>query len=292
MLVVSGKDQQVKMIVQKYIGAHNKRVMLLHATHGGAEQFCVGIVGKESLPALRHSRDKIDGIRNIPTSDSRSDLFLRKHCYHILVAAIGNRGYFFDLDMAAYNRELDKLALGIVPVTMIEVNFWQSRRIAVDALEKAIEDPTVDVPAPLRATYDLLGHYQSDHLQPYRYDQLAFTIFKYPADSLYTSETAWPLDSPPLEELFGQASVENRAQGLGLLLEGDIAIQVYQAIRQTGQHSFIENGVIYAVSARPLLPYESLESAVYYQARIPSSGIPLTTTELTCYSTDGVLEIP
>ncbi|MCP4602334.1 MAG: hypothetical protein GY847_17765 [Proteobacteria bacterium] len=199
---------------------------------------------------------------------------------------------FFDLDMAVYNREIDKFAFGIVSVTVIEVNSWQSRRIAADALREVIDDPNVNVPDPLRVTYELLSHYQSDQLQLYQYDQLALTIFKYPADSSYTSNIVWPLNSPSLEELFELARVKNRVQGLGLLLKDDVAVKVYQAISQSGQRSFVENGVTYTVSARPLLPYESLESAVSYQAHIPSPGIMLTTNELTCYSTDDMLEIP
>ncbi len=198
---------------------------------------------------------------------------------------------FFDIDLSGYAKELDKLPLGLVPSTRIVVNAWQSRAERLEALETMVNDPGVNVPDTLRAVYGLLSDYQPDDLQPYQFTQLAFTIYKYPADTAYQARQEWPLESPSLAQLFEQATVPNRMDGMGLLLEGDAAPQVYAAL-QDGPDGFTENGATYAVSARPLLPYESLESAASYQARIPSPGVHSAATQWTCYPSDGALEIP
>ncbi|RLC99144.1 MAG: hypothetical protein DRI77_03435 [Chloroflexi bacterium] len=89
-----------------------------------------------------------------------------------------------------------------------------------------------------------------------------------------------------------ETDITNREWGFGLLLKGDTAMKIYQEISQIPFQGFVEDGETYIVSARPLLPYESLESAVSYKSEIPSLGIVTNTVVLTCYSTDGVLEIP
>ena len=53
-----------------------------------------------------------------------------------------------------------------------------------------------------------------------------------------------------------------------------------------------QNGDQYAVSARPLLPYESIQSALTPDPIIPSPDVIAGTVPLTCSSDDGVLPIP
>ena len=202
---------------------------------------------------------------------------------------------FFDLDMSPYYEQLNELPLGVVSATVIEVNAWQRRQVYAEALWEVIDDSSIEVPFSLRAVYSLLSNYQPVDLQPYQYEQLAFTIHKCSPDYPYRAETIWSLGSPSLEELFEMAEetdITNREWGFGLLLKGDTAMKIYQEISQIPFQGFVEDGETYIVSARPLLPYESLESAVSYKSEIPSLGIVTNTVVLTCYSTDGVLEIP
>jgi hypothetical protein len=202
---------------------------------------------------------------------------------------------FYDFDMAPYHEQMDELPLGIASTTVIEVNAWKQRAVVAMALRDIVDDSTFQVPSPLRSVYLLLSDYRPADLQPYQYDQLALTIHQPLPDSPYKTETRWPLSSPSLGELFEraeQANIKNREGGFGLLLEGETAASVYQAIRQIPGRGFVEDGEMYIVAARPLWPYESLESAVSYEAEIPSPGVETRTIALTCYDADGVLEIP
>jgi hypothetical protein len=202
---------------------------------------------------------------------------------------------FFDFDMAPYHEQMDELPLGIASTTVIEVNAWKQKSVVAMALRDVVDDPAFQVPSPLRSVYLLLSDYHLADLQPYQYDQLALAIHRPPPDSSYRTETRWPLPTPSLGALFERAeraNIKSREEGLGLLIEGETAASVYQAIRQISGRGFVEDGEMYLVTARPLWPYESLESAVSYEAEIPSPGVEINTVALTCYEADGVLEIP
>lgn len=66
----------------------------------------------------------------------------------------------------------------------------------------------------------------------------------------------------------------------------------YQHIPSYDGVNFNEDGVAYSVTAFPLLPMESFNGRVNYELTIPSADVPITTTTMTCYPTDGVLPIP
>lgn len=231
-----------------------------------------------------------DGRLVIHSDEGLQETHLTRQEICALLNTIEQAG-FFDVDIAAFQEGIDQLGLGLVSTTAIEVNAWQSRGVNVDALWEATDHLEVEVPTGLRVTFEVLRDYRPDNLTPFQSEQLAVVIYRYPADDGPEGAGTWSLDAPSLEEMFAQATVESRQQGQGLLLEGEVATRVEEEIHRADELVFAENGSVYSVSARPLLPCESLESAVSYRARIPSRDVDIAPTTLTCYASDGVLDI-
>ena len=201
-----------------------------------------------------------------------------------LLNAIESTG-FFDVEMEPYHMQVDAQGLGITSVTRIEVNAWRHRSVAADALRSLIDDPDVKVPPALRETYRLLSNYRPPDLHPYRDAPIALAIYPCPAEHPCETEVMWPLKSPTLSTLSERAKrtgIENREWGVGVLLDGEEATTLLQAIAPPASGTFVEDGLTYRLSARPALPYESLESAMAYEAEIPSPGIDGDRVQLEC----------
>jgi hypothetical protein len=200
---------------------------------------------------------------------------------------------FFDYEEAAYQQALAALPLGLVSTTRLRVEAWRARRASLEGLREALDDGTVaaQVPPGLAATYRLLAGYQPAQLATYRFQQLAVTLYQYPPDAA-PEAAAWPLADPTLQSLYDSATLPNRTEGVAVLLEGQRATRVHAALQAAERRRFAEGGETYAVSARPLLPYESLESAAGYAARIPSPGVAVTATTWTCSAADGTGLLP
>lgn len=192
---------------------------------------------------------------------------------------------FFDVDMEAYNAQVDARALGLTSLIRIEVNAWRRRSITAEALPSLLDDPNAEVPDPLHKTYHLLSNYRPDDLQPYRDAPLALAIHRCPIESACETETVWPLESPTLTTLFKRAEetgVKNREWGFGVRVSDQEAASVAQVLDRSGSRTFFEDNETYRLSARRLLPYESLESAMAYEARIPSPEVSVDSFAMTC----------
>jgi hypothetical protein len=201
-----------------------------------------------------------------------------------LLNAIESTG-FFDVEMDAYHTQVDAQGLGITAVTRIEVNAWRRRSVTADALRSLIDDPDVEVPPALRETYRLLNEYRPPDLKPYRDAPIALAIHRCPQGDPCETERTWPIESPTLSTLFERAEttgVENREWGMGVLLDGEEATAVLGATGSSTSGTFVEDEVTYRLSARPVLPYESLESAMAYEAEIPSPGVGVDGVQLEC----------
>ena len=199
---------------------------------------------------------------------------------------------FFEVEMASYDEMINQQGFGVVSMTFIKIAAWKTQSVRAEALVDARDRPELDVPVGLAETYTLLDAYRPADLAPYMSERLAVSLYRFPEDTSRTSETTWPLDEPSLASLYEQAEaqgVKSREMAWGLVLEGDVADEVWARLREAEGSIFTEGGELYAVSARPLLPYESLESAVGYQARIPSVDTPTDLPPLTCSPADGVL---
>jgi hypothetical protein len=201
-----------------------------------------------------------------------------------LLTTIESTG-FFDVEMDAYHTQVDAQGLGITAVTRIEVNAWRHHSVAADALQSLIDDPDVEVPPALRETYRLLSDYHPSDMKPYRATPIALAIHRCPQGDPCETERMWPLKSPTLSTIFERAEttgVENREWGMGVLLDGEEATALLRAVGPTMSGTFVEDEVTYHLSARPALPYESLESAMAYQAEIPSPGVGVDRVKLEC----------
>lgn len=200
---------------------------------------------------------------------------------------------FFTFDAQAYHQAVDEnVALGLVSITRIDVYAWQSREVRAEGLEEMLGQAAAEVPPGLRATYELLEGYrpQDLQLQPYAYEEVALALYRVEPGSTPDVERVWPLDSPSLADLYARAvegGVENREQGVALLLTGEEARRVLEALDQADGDLFVEDGEIYSLSARPLLPYESLASAVGYRSHVPSQDVDFDPVTWRCSSEDG-----
>jgi hypothetical protein len=194
---------------------------------------------------------------------------------------------FYDIDMEPYETEVENLPLGIPSVTRISVKAWRQRTIVAESLRSHIDDPNIHVPSALRDTHRILRDYRSQRLYPYRSKTLALAIHRYTPGNPCTTETRWPLPTYPLGAAYDRArqrEVKHRQLGYGLTLDGNEAAQVYRVITEASERCFIEGDNTYRLAARPLLPYESLESAMSYEAEIPSPEISFDTFILECQS--------
>ncbi len=185
---------------------------------------------------------------------------------------------FFDVDLSAYHDSLKKILIGESDFSIIEVNAWRSRS---EVLEIVLDYPGVATPSALRQVVTLLGNYLPSRLAPYQFTQIAIVIHKYPINSPYKFDKVWPA-SQPLEKLFEQGTIQDE-QNSALILTGNLAAEIWGKAKDGG---FTENGNQYAVSMRPLLPDEPLESALER-----FSGPVTSTVRLACSPTDGAINL-
>jgi hypothetical protein len=133
---------------------------------------------------------------------------------------------FFDMDLSDYFRDLQK-EYGESSLTVVEVNAWRSRKEKLDII---LDAPQINAPDALHAIYQLLSSYKPDNLRPYKSNQLAISIYKFPAQYPYVATRTWALTAPSLKEIFKQARAKSRQEAMGLLLEGDSATKVYEEL--------------------------------------------------------------
>lgn len=158
-----------------------------------------------------------------------------------LLQSIESNG-FFSFDFVGYRGP---------GATQITVNSWQTRTVAAYALS-SLSNQGIHVPEELAKTYEQLKIYDSHDLRLYRPSQVALLI----TDAEPNAEASnWPLTTPSLTSL-----VERVDKRYGyVILEGQEAQAVYDLIGDNVMQSFQENGTIYRLTPRPLLPLENLE---------------------------------
>jgi hypothetical protein len=192
------------------------------------------------------------------------------------------RSGFFDVDLSAYKQSLSGVLMGETTPTIIKVNAWRSRSESLDDLPYLLNDSKVSTPPAIREVYNLLNTYAPQNLTPYQSNRLAIAIHKISANFLPENIQAWPIDSLPLHQLYAQGELKTQDNSASVL-EMETAREVAKVI--DAGRAFTDDGTAYGVSARPLLPNESLHSAL--GARDFSFGI---TMQLTCSPADGFVE--
>lgn len=203
---------------------------------------------------------------------------------------------FFDYDPAHYDENQNLIVSDGGGTTIISVHAWRSRYVAHYDLWDILQDE----PAPwvqeflaacgcfslaLRDTYRLLDAYAPAGAEPYLPHEVLLLVTP---DPFGLTGPPWPISAVSL----GQVSPETEYAIGRLLLHGEEARAVYQELGGTVQGQVYSEGDRYFyVLARPLLPYESVAGAES-PWQIPSTDVPTSTVELTCYPEDGVLAIP
>lgn len=144
------------------------------------------------------------------------------------------------------------------PTTYLTVNAWRSRRFAAWGLSYALgpraEETRAaqDIPPGLAATYLQLIDLAEKTGVPYRPDKLAVNIDRWDYGSDVPTPP-WPLSGIPLAHL----TVRSAATGGEIILEGDEAAAIYGLMGDDWTHRYSEDGQIYDLSIRPILPYET-----------------------------------
>ncbi len=200
---------------------------------------------------------------------------------------------FFDYDPATYNRDLLQ-SMG-APYYTIKVNAWRSKSISLYNLGSVIYDmehlqdlckspPCNDIQFPtilpaLRNTYHLLEDYKPADSRVYQPGRVGIWVSPY----MTTEEhRLWPENFPRLAGLTKPAPVEERISPPELIVEGELAREVFEFFDQLlpgcGQ-IVLDKGDGYRVSARPLLPDEF------------TSKSTIALNPISCQPADGVIDI-
>jgi len=212
-----------------------------------------------------------------------------------LLHSVANTG-FLDITLADYIAALPNEYLGPAD-TLIEVNGPRPRQDRFPALNVAINWPDLTIPAPLVQVYELLSHYRPATLQPYPPTPLLVYLMGFPTNGTSSEQQAvWPLTTPTLPDLLTQVSYTSHLGSHGVLLDGDAAATFYTTFNEanlTGRPLFVHEDLVYTVSMRPLLPFESVANVVdadFYT--LPSPDLTIPERELTCFESDGLVKQP
>jgi Tol biopolymer transport system component len=138
----------------------------------------------------------------------------------------------------------------------------------------------LDVPyliEPLANGAELIRNYRpSRPLQPYTPVYLALWMEEEAVNEV-EAPLLWPSDLPSLAELWsmrGQVSFSDR-----VVLEGEAVDAIFNLFsRQLSRKVFQENGAIYSLIARPLLPHETPRGIGYYPS-LPIDYAPVLTCQ-------------
>ena len=254
-----------------------------------------GVYHDYSAPVVGPAPDLIlyaDGrlIRRDASGLQEANLTRQQTC--ALLNTIEQTG-FLAYDPARYRDEIRNLRFFMVSRTEIAVNAWTSSRGAYPALREfsALKEGEQINPA-LRAVFRLLSQYRPDNLRPHVPEKIVLGLLK--LDMRQSTAQPWPLNATSLADLYQQAIANPRRtwdELRGAIVNRD---QVQLALDATTSLPIFadQNGDQYAVSARPLLPFESIQSALTPEPIIPSPDVIAGNVQMTCSSADGVVPIP
>lgn len=133
----------------------------------------------------------------------------------------------------------------------IDINAWQNKEVSAYGLDHDYK--ITPVPPALKATYIRLRDYAPLNLRPFQPDKLVVTVIE-----LDQQQTAveWPLQKLSLADL------RSRENGYwsGITIDGQEASDVYKLLAEDFSRTYKENGKIYQLTIRPLLPFEIWET--------------------------------
>jgi len=175
---------------------------------------------------------------------------------------------FFDFEQKDYPAPLQIFDAG---ATDIVVDAWRSNWIGAYALE---ELKPSDIPIALSKTFTELSSLSGlSNATPYQPDRIALLISRWRDKSQLQT---WPSTLPSLSTLAPNLkSTDTKI----VILAGKDAADAYLLFKGQNAQIFSEHGLLYQVTARPLLPLEIPDSIEAWQ---PSKFEDSPTTSLTC----------
>ncbi len=209
---------------------------------------------------------------------------------------------FFDYDPSGYRTPL---AGG--EISYIEVTAWRSQRIALYQLGDWLKDPNwldrllgcddcrkaPEIKPALSETYWLLEDLEIPGAVVYQPPSLALWLSE---PQLAGDPVDWSLNAPSLSRLAGMSQCPAKGQRkAAVITDGEaesVASYINQVINQGGAPIFQENGVIYQISTRWLLPYEQAAGCGESTNQFPSVEIPRSTVLMSCRLSDGIIPTP
>ena len=187
------------------------------------------------------------------------------------------RNGFFDLDPAAYSFSRPA-ATARPPIYRVEIHAWRSNTLEVYG---GSEGTRPGLPANIRNILRALSAVRLEGLTIYQPERLGVWFSEYIRPR--PDNLRWPLIAPKLADLSMRSLFYKPLARPSLILEGEQALKMFQVFDQSvsGMGEAVEeDGTIYQVLARPLLPDEF-------------STKPVAKPDFfRCRSTDGELEIP
>jgi hypothetical protein len=211
---------------------------------------------------------------------------------------------FLEFDPTDYiqeNREYPRLQSS----NYIEVNAWKSNQFdpggLTDYLDGGEFEGELQLDPALLNTYQLLHEYSRQNLDSHVYvpDQLIVSIREVSPDQLdivLFDAGVWPLEEISISALFERGMTASTAMNTKrLILEDAEALTLFELFGRDSAPSlriYSENDLLYEISVRALLPYESMSSigSAGEKDIIPGSDILYDTLETTCSVEDGVVD--
>jgi hypothetical protein len=206
---------------------------------------------------------------------------------------------FFDYDPSSYQTPL---AGG--EITYLEVTSWRNQHIALYQLKDWLEDPDwldrllgcddcrkpPEIKPALSETYWLLEDLEIPGAVVYQPPSLALWLSE---PQLAGDPQDWALSTPSLNRLVSMSQCPSEDQHQAVILTGteaeSVASYINQVINQGFPPIFKENGGLYQVATRWLLPYERAAGCGESTNQFPSADIPAATEMLSCRFSDGII---
>lgn len=202
---------------------------------------------------------------------------------------------YFTFDAEAYDDAfLEVTELGLKDYTNITVHGWMSRHFGFSGLNEALIIPELNSPLGASVVYEIATTFLSDNLIPIESDEYVLALSDLGRGST-SAYSMWNLTDVPLAELLTQAQAEGVASeknedNWGIIIDVELAERILAEMRQEKSNGFADRGHRYILDVRPLLPYETLASAMSWKTVIPAPDAEWEHEPMSCYPSDGVLE--
>jgi hypothetical protein len=153
----------------------------------------------------------------------------------------------------------------------IDVNAWRRQEVSAYGLDS--DYLVTPMPPALKSTYIHLRDYMPSNLQPFQPDKLVVSVLE---QDQQPTGVEWPLQTPSLADLHSR----EKGNWSGAVIDGQEASDIYKLFAGDFSRPYKENGKIYQLTIRPLLPFEVWEAN--RNQTLPPKFQQTPTSELKC----------